>query len=64
MPQWFDHSIQENLLKDKSPSTEALQWNGEVCLVRDMHNSCYQGLIRIYLCFLSEDQAFKLPLKV
>lgn len=45
MPQWFDDSIQENILKDKSPSTEALQWSGELCLPRDMHNSCYQVLI-------------------
>lgn len=45
MPQWFDHSIQENLLKEKSPSVEALQWSGGVCLGKEMHNSYYCGLI-------------------
>jgi len=35
MPQWFDHSIQENVFKEKSPSVEALQWSGEVCLVKE-----------------------------
>lgn len=52
MPRWFDHSIQENLLEEKSLFTEGLQWSGVVCLARDMHNLSYKGLISKQLSVL------------